>query len=685
MNRYLVLGILLAASLLGALPVAAAETESLPAELREDLDRLVEETARWRGLEAGSEIPAGIQDTPALRLRLESEIDQELPANVMAPLEAVLQRFGLIPAESDFRSMLLDLLAGQVAGYFDPESGEITLVEGDQGLLGGDFDEEVSEALTERMEESVLVHEIGHYLQHRHFDLERLLSGETLGDDVLARQALVEGDATLVMTSYLLDFAVERLPMFETLFREMVADPEVMLAASPDLPGTEELAAAPRYLRENLLFPYLQGMAFCVRVRQAGGQKLLDHAFRNDPPQSSEQILHPEKWLEERDAPIAVELPDLSAVWKGWDREIGGSWGELNTAIVLGVRGIDDDRARAAAAGWGGDSFALYRRGRKEAAVWITEWDSEDEAREFHDLAAEAFANWHVSATGRRVVLHDADLSNKKRRALEAALHGARAVRPDSPALDLVSLGITESDLPEPFGLEDSIALMDSTFFQELMQGLSQEEWTVVAQQLEDPDLQNEMEGMLRDMEPEEIDKLIENPAVQQLLEQVAAAETPTITRDGDVFGIVELGFRVTAPNASGWQMHDPQPDPQFGVPTPLATYAGEEGDAVALVAMVIKLPMPVPVRMLVPGIEVALPFEDRKKVSSADFDTPEGAEIEYTGVMKGQAVRLLQRLYAVDGFVLSIQALGPGALWEDIGESVRGFFDSITFDEVAN
>ena len=673
-----------------SLPVPAADAEehgSLPAELREDFNRLVEETVRWRGLDAGSEVPAGVQDAPALRRRLEAELDEEIPAEVMSPMGTVLQRFGLIPEGSDLREMLLDLLSSQVAGYFDPDTGEITMVENAEGRLAGAIGEELDETLAARIEESLLVHEIDHYLQDRHFDLEALISGESFSDDrQLARQSLVEGDATLVMTSYLLDFAVERLPMFDALFREMVKDPELMLAMSPDLPGGEELAAAPRYLRENLLFPYVQGMAFCVRLRQAGGQKLLDHAFAEDSPRSSEQILHPGKWLEERDVPVAIELAGLSAALPGWDLAVDGSWGELNTALVLGVRGGDDDRARAAAEGWGGDIFALYRRGRKATVVWITEWDTEADAGEFHDLAGEAFAGWQVESAGpRRVVLHDAVLSGQKARALQAALRDAEATRPESPDLDLAALGITDADRPEPFGLADSVELLGSPFLQALLEeGMSAEQWGMVEEQLGSPESQAELERMLENFDAEDFEKLQQSPAVREMIEKMAA-ETPPIVREGNVFRVAEIGFQATVPDGDGWTALDPQPGPG----SPLARFEAPEGEGEkggwGLAAVVIELPMPVPLEAVAAGIEASLPFADVVQESQASFEgPPTGLEVVYTGSQGGQQVRLIQRLYSVAGFVLSIQAIGTDDHWDAVEDAVNSFFDSISFESEA-
>ena len=121
------------------------------------------------------------------------------------------------------------------------------------------------------------------------------------------------------------------------------------LQTGPDLP---------QFLQAQLIFPYLGGMQFVQALKQRGrrgGWTLVDLADRVRVPDSTEQILHPEKWVAV-ETPVRVRL--RVRLGAGWRRATAGTWGEWQTRELLG----GDD---AAAAGWGGDRYELWQRARR--------------------------------------------------------------------------------------------------------------------------------------------------------------------------------------------------------------------------------------------------------------------------------------------------------------------------------
>jgi hypothetical protein len=303
-------------------------------------------------------------------------------------------------------------------------------------------------------EDTVLVHELTHALQDQSFDLEKLQQeDDPLADTGTALTALAEGDATLTMMDFRSQTSFERLPNAERILGSMAADPDAMMSALPDLPGADQFAQAPVWLRDNLLFGYLQGMTFCISVRTRGGQKLLDHAFATDPPRSTEQVLHPEKWHTRRDDPVVIRLPDLGPDLPGYRKAADGVMGELSVRSLLRQGPGDRDRAVAAAAGWGGDRFAVYEKadgGR--LLVWVTDWDSAADAREFRTALAALSHGWRVEAAGpRRVVGIRGDLKPEQRRKIGVKLAAAPAERPANRDIDLAAIGAAP-DRPETAG-----------------------------------------------------------------------------------------------------------------------------------------------------------------------------------------------------------------------------------------
>lgn len=342
-------------------------------ERRARLEALVEEVERLRGLDAPESFDVRVVDPAGLAVELDALMARDLPAEVLKPAERALELLGLLPAGADLGTALREILNGQIAGFFDPESETLVLVDSAEAPPGPD-------------EETIMVHELAHLVQHARFDLDTLLTDDPLSDRNTAVQALVEGDATLVMLRHLVGDGERAGEVLHAMLAAPVGLGDMLGA---DLgPGLDD---APAYLRESLVFPYLQGLRFCVALRERGGQELLDRAFR-DLPASSEQILHPEKWLDGTDPPIEIELPDLAALL---DRELrtAGTLGENDLRLLLAERLPETDAAilRGASEGWGGDAFALYGEPPDDLLVWVTEWDTAADASEFAVLAAEAF------------------------------------------------------------------------------------------------------------------------------------------------------------------------------------------------------------------------------------------------------------------------------------------------------
>jgi hypothetical protein len=215
----------------------------------------------------------------------------------------------------------------------------------------------------------ILAHELTHALQDQNYDLTKLPLHQKDNDDLaLATSALLEGDATILMTDFYAQHAAQG---------KMLTDLLAMLTGQK----TEKLQAAPVFFRELLVFPYQAGQQFALALSFRGGYEALNRALA-DPPQSTEQILHPEKYFGERDHPVAVELPDLPTTeWRRIGNNVLGEFG-IRTMLQTHLRPAE---AKIAAAGWGGDRYQVYERGAGGplGLVWRTVWDTEADATEF--------------------------------------------------------------------------------------------------------------------------------------------------------------------------------------------------------------------------------------------------------------------------------------------------------------
>jgi hypothetical protein len=319
---------------------------------------VLQETSRIRQLGVLRAVKSGTQTRTEIEGMLVRNLDENSTPAELRASQLALIKLGLAPANFQLREFIIKLLTEQVAGYYDPKTQNFYLA--DWIDLDG--------------QKPVIAHELTHALQDQHFDLRRFEKWPTGDSDAeLAAHALVEGDAMLTMMQYVLRNPAIALGMLKAL-------------GGSGASATEQLDRAPRVLRETLMFPYTQGMTFATQVQRRGGWPLVSAAYK-DLPQSTEQILHPEKYFA-REAPVKVELPDITRSlgngWKRLDYDVNGEWSYY---LLLDEFLKSPAASREAAAGWGGDRYAVYENAKTGAVVVAqqTVWDTPDDAREFFD------------------------------------------------------------------------------------------------------------------------------------------------------------------------------------------------------------------------------------------------------------------------------------------------------------
>jgi hypothetical protein len=187
-----------------------------------------------------------------------------------------------------------------------------------------------------------LAHELNHALEDQHFGIG---GGGRLDDDAaLARQALVEGSATELMIEY----------------ARAYLNPLELIAATGTI--DEGTGDVPKAFVDQLTWTYLGGRKFIDSLRTTSGDwKLVDYALETRPPQTTEQVLHPSKYLRD-ELPDPVRINPAPLRTRGWRLADRNVLGELATGKLLEV-GADATAATAAARGWDGDRYELWRRG----------------------------------------------------------------------------------------------------------------------------------------------------------------------------------------------------------------------------------------------------------------------------------------------------------------------------------
>lgn len=382
--------LLLAAILLSQVSFAQDEEKKpLDSKAVKKLQKIVEEE---RGLKFKKSVKVQVQDEDDLKKMLEKSIDEEWPEEKAKNAEAGYKKLGVIPHDMDIRKFMVELLAESVGGYYDPKTKQLFLIRRKAG--GNDkMNEMAKQMYGTDWDTMATIHELTHALQDQHYDLQTIptdMEGED--DQTKAMQCLFEGEANYVMFDYVLGQKGMKLRALPSL--------KMLLAGGTQ--GSEKMNTAPEFIKRGLAFPYMEGMVFVHAVMIKGEEWEKVHEMYTKLPLSTEQILHPEKFID-GDWPQQVRLPDLGkSLGKGWELVDQNTLGELNVQVMLGEfisRKKSPKTIAKAAAGWDGDRYAVYRKDEATALAFFTTWDSEQDAQEFRKTAKRAL-NKKLGAEG---------------------------------------------------------------------------------------------------------------------------------------------------------------------------------------------------------------------------------------------------------------------------------------------
>lgn len=320
------------------------------------LNEIKTEVSGLRGLFAQNDIEPKFITKQELRAYLEKDFTENNPPEELRVEKAELVMLDLLPPDYDLAAHLLELSEEQVSGFYDDKTKEMVVL--------GDLNQ------IDPAEKITFAHEYDHALEDQSFDLQSLpLYDKNNSDLALAAQSVAEGDATLVMMLYAYRY------LGPTGLKE--------LAQSTGGNNTA-FDSAPRVIQETLLFPYLQGTEFLMSILLQGGWKAVNQLY-TDLPKSTEQILHPEKYLA-HEQPQEVTIPDLKGSFgDGWSELDSSVLGELYTRIYLEAF-VDSATATKASEGWGGDRYVFYEDSNKrDLLVLRSTWDTPQDAQEFFD------------------------------------------------------------------------------------------------------------------------------------------------------------------------------------------------------------------------------------------------------------------------------------------------------------
>ena len=242
--------------------------------------------------------------------------------------ELVLKKFGLLPRDFDLQTFLVSLLREEVAGYYDPKTKTVNLLDW----------------VPIEEQEPVMAHELTHALQDQDINLQKWMKkgdkdlGEIKRDPTPAdiendeidnaREAVIEGQAQAMMFQYAIAPTGHSITNSPALVGAM--EDETLTGS----PSTKVFNAAPIFLKESLTFPYSYGMDFVIKLMQAGGKEKGFNGVLQNPPHTTRQIMQPDTYLSgEKIEPM--HIPDFKQDFKNYQKFDIGAMGEFDVAVLI--------------------------------------------------------------------------------------------------------------------------------------------------------------------------------------------------------------------------------------------------------------------------------------------------------------------------------------------------------------
>jgi hypothetical protein len=361
---------------------AAAPTKSGPsttttnADFAAAADEVLQQMSEITGLKLRAPLKKSLRSREQIRAYVIDEMNEDKnPAERYAGQRSA-EAFGLLPKGFNLDSFMVDLLTEQIAGLYDPKAHEFY----------------VADWIPAADQKMVMAHELTHALQDQHFQIEDWAKAARPNDDAeLARESVLEGSAMAAMVDYLLQGtgrSLQDLPDIE---------PSMLIG---DMESTPMLKKAPPFLKDALIFPYLDGLNFSAAVLRPDGWSALSGIFAK-PPVSTQQILHPALY-KSGEIPPKVMVPSM-------DKDVGADWTKLEDNI-MGEFGwkevlkqfLGEEKATPLSSSWNGDRYVVYEQKKTKRLLLITRLDlaTEGDAAHFFAAYSEALEKKHDRRTG---------------------------------------------------------------------------------------------------------------------------------------------------------------------------------------------------------------------------------------------------------------------------------------------
>jgi hypothetical protein len=332
-----------------AAPIAQAALAASSADFAKTADQVLEQMSEILHLPVKKPLKKSLRSRQQIRDYLvQQEKEDKEPKKRYADQRA-LEAFGLIPKGFPLESFLLDLLTDQIAGLYDSKAREFY----------------IADWIAPEDQKPVMAHELTHALDDQYYHIDAWQKAARPNDDAeSAREAVLEGSALAAMFDYSL--APDKMSVRNFGDIASLIDQQALEEAEKD-PVMEK---APPFLRDDLLFPYVAGAGFTQQFLKATSGWADFHKVFENPPVSTQQILHPEMYLAGvKPPPLAMPKlkPLLPHGWKELDQNVMGEYGLKEVLKQF----LGADAAARLSPDWAADRYSISESGDKQQTLLI--------------------------------------------------------------------------------------------------------------------------------------------------------------------------------------------------------------------------------------------------------------------------------------------------------------------------
>lgn len=345
------------------------------AEFMQAADEVLADMSKLLSLPILSPLKKSLRSRDEIKAYLLQKMKEDKDADKRYADQKSMEKFGLLPKDYPLEQTLVKVLTEQIAGLYDPDSKEFFIANWN----------------TEADERMVMAHELTHALHDQHFHIDKWTDAAKPNDDAeLARDAVVEGSALAAMLDYIL--------RGKGSIRDLGELDPAMLMGDPD--SSPELAKAPKVLQDELLFPYTAGTTFTQRVLKSSNGWTDFHKVYENPPVSTQQIMHPDLYLQGV-VPPKITLPEtagaISADWKKLDENNMGEFGLLEILKQF----LGKDRSTPLAAAWSADRYAIFENQKNKHTLLLfrVRLGSDSDAARFFGAYSELLESKYATRT----------------------------------------------------------------------------------------------------------------------------------------------------------------------------------------------------------------------------------------------------------------------------------------------